>query len=248
MNRTISSIIKHSERKIKKEPTKVTLIPSGSTLLNLALSGRTSGGFATRKVANIIGDSHSGKTLLALTMLAEICTRPEFDKHKLIYDDAEAALEFDIEKLFGKMLYERLIVKKASNTVEEFQYKILTQLNKGKPIIYILDSLDAVDSEDDIKKTDEEMRAREKGLKAKGSYGMSKPKKMSEMFRKLVRKLKETNSFLVIISQTRDNINPMSFTPKTRSGGRALEFYSSFIIWLGVAKKHKKHDRMVGID
>jgi len=82
--------------------------------------------------------------------------------------------------------------------------------------------------------------ARKKGTKAKGTYAMSIPKKASSLLRNITRHLKTTKSILIIISQTRDNINPMSFETKTRSGGRALKFYAFHEIWLAVAGKIKK--------
>lgn len=254
--RTVRSISKHYEKQLVESNKTYKLISSGSTLLNLALSGMSKGGFATGKVANIIGDSHSGKTLLSLTILAEMAKSSRFDDYLFIYDDVEAALEFDVAKIFGQKVKDRILPPqydedrepRSSDTIEEFQYNVMQLLKGDKPFIYILDSLDALDSDDDVKKMDENIIARQKGNKEKGSYNMSKPKKMSEMFRRIVRKLKKGNSLLIVVSQTRDNINPMSFQTKTRSGGRALEFYSSFIMWMAVAKKHKKHDRMVGID
>jgi len=81
--------------------------------------------------------------------------------------------------------------------------------------------------------------------------GMQKAKHMSIMLRLIAGALKKTNSLLIIISQTRDNLDPMSFTKKKRSGGRALEFYCSYESWLAVTGKitTKVNDklRMLGI-
>jgi hypothetical protein len=71
----------------------------------------------------------------------------------------------------------------------------------------------------------------------------------SEILRVIKGGMKETNSLLFIISQTRDNIGfGAMFTPKVRTGGRALKFYCSHEIWLAVGKKHKKKGLEVGAD
>jgi recombination protein RecA len=235
-------------------PAKVKHLSTGSTLLNLGVSDQVFGGFGLGKIVNIIGDSSSGKTTLAWSLLAEAAHKKRFDNHVLIYDDVEAACEHDVVKLFGQVTADRVRPPRGtreeprgSSTVEEFQLSIHSYLKKGKPFVYILDSLDALTSDDEEERMEAKVKAYEKGTKPKGSYGMAKPKAMSEMLRQIVRKLRDSDSLLVIISQTRDNINPMSFTPKTRSGGRALEFYASHILWTAVAGKIKKLEQAIGI-
>ena len=73
------------------------LIPSGSIMLNLACSDRWDGAWKPGRIVNIIGDSSSGKTLLALSMFGEMGLREKFDEYRFIYDDAEHALDFDLE-------------------------------------------------------------------------------------------------------------------------------------------------------
>jgi hypothetical protein len=81
-------------------------VPTGCTLYNLALSDKYNGGYALGKVANTIGDSSAGKSILALTTFAEAARLRKFKDYDLVYDDAEAADEFNKVKLFGpKMRY-----------------------------------------------------------------------------------------------------------------------------------------------
>lgn len=229
-------------------------LSTGSTLLNLAVSDRAGGGYGLGKIVNAIGDSSSGKSMLAMTALAEASIRKRFDNYRLIYDDVEAAMEFNLRRLFGPRLCDRIRPPKGtwdepivSESIEDFQATIHRLLDKGKPFIYVLDSLDALDSDDDADRLRDNLKARAKGKEAKGSYGMAKPKLMSQMLRQIVRKIKHTDSLLIVISQTRDNINPMSFSPKTRSGGKALEFYSSHIFWTAVKGSFKKSREKIGI-
>jgi recombination protein RecA len=52
---------------------------------------------------------------------------------------------------------------------------------------------------------------------------------------------------LIVVSQTRENLNPFAFQPKVRSGGKALKFYSSVEMWLAVKERHKTDEREIGI-
>lgn len=228
--------------KVKSEPKSSILIPTGSTLLNLACSDNAYGGFGSGKVVNIIGDSHAGKTMLALTVCAEMCHDARFDDYLMKYRDVEAALAMDIPGLFGQKTADRLLTSDnddVPDTVEDFGDEVESLCEKPRPFIYVLDSLDALDTIADKKKSKELRVAREKGTDTSGSYEMSKPKQMSGLFKRIVRAIKHTDSLLIVVSQTRSNIGNM-FNPKTRSGGLALEFFSSHIMWLAIVGRIMK--------
>ena len=242
--------------KLVPEVESKAVVPSGSIMLNLACSNTYRAAYQLGRMVNLIGDSSSGKTYLALEMLAQICQRPEFDDYRIIFDDAESALSMDIKELFGPELDERmefpwykkkikdpatgkrtlLMEYSASETVEDFHLNVRDALKNGK-CIYVLDSFDALTSEQDEEKVEDQMKAREKGEDTTGSYRMAKPKRASEMFQDVISKLQNTESFLLIISQTRANVEPGSFEKRTRSGGKALKFYASHEIWLAVKAK-----------
>lgn len=223
------------------------LIDSGCTLLNLACSDCEHGAFLPGKYVNLIGDSSSGKTLLALTMLAILAEKAEYDEYDIIYDGAEVGNQFDVGKIFGANLASRLRTDVCSRTIESFQNNIVTLLKSGKPFIDTLDSFDGLTSSAELARFYEEAakRAAEAGdlelmKEAKGSYKTEKAKIASEILRVIAQLLEETQSFLLIISQTRDNIGFGSmFKPKTRSGGNALKFYAEHEIWLSVGKAIK---------
>jgi len=226
------------------EENKTLLIPSGNTLLNLACSDNYKGAYGAGKVINIIGDSSSGKSFLALSCLAECSVNKDFDDYDLYYDDAEDALEFDIEKLFGKKLLARLILSSNSNTIEGFYGNIIRVIKKKVPFIYILDSLDSVSSIEEQKRAE----TYGKGKVPDGSYKMEKPKLVSELLRVITRDIKQTKSLVMIVSQTRDNIGfGAMFSPKVRSGGKALKFYSCHEMWLAIRSSIKEKNREVGI-
>jgi hypothetical protein len=250
--KTIAKRVKRVRR--PKDRRKLLLLPSPSTLFNCACSDNPFGAFDVGHPVNIIGDSSSGKSIFALSMMAEIFYSPIMKKHnfRFIYDDAENANTFDMHYLFGEEFAEAVEAPEwdeeldeplPSRTIEDFHCNVCDALEGDRPVIYVLDSFDSVDSEQDIKKTEEMRMARKKGNKMKGDYGMSKPKKASQLLRNICGRLKRTKSLLIIISQTRDNINPISFEKKTRAGGRALKFYCHHEIWLAMAGKlmSKKH-------
>lgn len=256
-------IIEAAQNTKKPEPEKIArCLSSGSTLLNLACTNTAGGAFPEGKYIFFVGDSASGKTFLSMTCFAEAVRNPAFKNYRLIYDNVEDGCLLDLGALFGKTVAKRIEspaqdedgLPRNSSTVEEFYYNLddaLLQSKKdGKPIVYILDSMDGLSSASEEEKFQESKEAFEKGKVASGSYGDGKAKKNSEGLRKAIKGLRETGSILIIICQTRDNIG-VGFATKTRSGGRALRFYSTLEIWLAVKNKIKKNvrgkDREIGI-
>lgn len=222
-----------ADREVKEEK----LIPTGSTLLNLALSDNPKGGFYLGTISNIIGDSAAGKTFLLWTVFAEIVYDKKFKGYELDYDEPESSLAFNIRRLFGKKVEERVNLDSVSESVEGWHDNVMARATDTKPFIYGLDSLDAICDEDEI---DRDIR--------KGSYGAKKPKLVSEIMRKIVQNVKGTLSSVFIISQTRDNIGVMFGDKKTRSGGKALKFFCTHELWLAVKGPIKRKDRNVGVE
>lgn len=249
MGKKVKKVLKSFKKMVKKKPKKqknILLIPTGSTTLNLECSGTVEGAFQAGKLVNLIGDSSSGKSFISLSSLAECSIDERFDAYRLIYDDVEAANEFDIEELFGSPLHKRLELKHRSSTIEEFNDKIAHCLDENVPFIYVLDSFDALTSEAFKEKDDANRKKRDKGQDTTGSYGDGKARIFSDFCKNRIRDLKDTKSLLIIISQTRDNIGfGARFNPKTRSGGNALRFYSCHEIWLDCTKKIKKGKRIL---
>ena len=220
------------------------LLSTGATLLDLACSDSAFGGFAAGRMVNLIGDSSSGKTFIAMTMLAEAARCSQFKDYDLIFDDAESAMSFDQTKLFGAKAAKRIKEppRGSSHTIEDFKHNMLDLIDEEKPFVYILDSFDSLTSEAELARA----KKTQKGGEA-GSYGMEKAKGASEMLRIITNGLKDTKSFLLIISQTRENISAMSFATKTRAGGKALKFYATHEIWTAVIRRLKKRERTIGV-
>lgn len=213
------------------------LVSTGSTLLNLALSDNPKGGFLLGRIVNIIGDSAAGKTFLLWSIFAEAVYDKRFKDHDLIYDEPEASLEFNIDRLFGEVVSQRVRTDVNSESVEDWHDNVVSFAKEKNPFIYGLDSLDAISSEEEIER---DVR--------KGTFGASKPKLIGEILRKIVQNVNKTNSIVFVISQTRDAIGVMFGDKKTRSGGKALKFFSSHELWLAVKGHIKRKERDVGVN
>ncbi len=238
---------KHKRKKLSSSD----FLSTGSTLLNLALTSKPNCGFVKGKYHFIVGDSISGKTFLSLTCLAEASNNPQFKKYRFIYDNAEGGALIDKEKFFGSKVAARMQPPERafaqsgpeaaiySTTIEEFYYHIDDALKKGKPFIYILDSMDSLSSKSEEDKFQDQKDASRKGKTVAGSYGDGKAKKNSAGIRQLLGPLDKSGSILIIINQTRDNIG-FGFEKKTRSGGHALRFYATWEIWSSIKSKISK--------
>ena len=232
------------------------LLPTGSTLLNLACSDNPFGGFLKGKYYWLVGGSTSGKTFFSMTCFAEACSHPSFKNYRIIYDNVEDGMLMDVDRLFGSEVKRKIEAPATdkdgdvmSFSIEDFQYNVDDAIKKGKPFIYVLDSMDSLSSHAEVKKFEEHKKAHREDKKSPGSYGDGKAKKNSEGLRKIINGLKKTGSILIIISQTRADLG---YGPSTKkpSGGEALKFYACLEIWTAVlgsvGKTVKGKDRKIG--
>jgi len=219
----VSSAIK--ERSKAKTEQSRGLISTGSTMLNLALSGDPFGGYALGTVVHIIGDTHAGKSLLALCMMAEAAHNKKLDKYKLVYEEPESAMMFDVADMFGEKTKDRVefIPPKKDRASPRTVQNWHDDLMKWKtPFVWVTDSFDALSSEDDLKQESP----------TKGGWHTEKASVSSQLFPKMVGRIEASDSVFLWISQTRDNIGVTFGNPKTFSGGNAIKFYRSYEIWL----------------
>jgi RecA/RadA recombinase len=270
----IAAAIKHKVRASKSKEKKPLGLSTGSTLLNLAISGRSSVGLLSGHYYFFVGDSASGKTFAVLTSLAEACLNSAFDKYDLIYDASEQGALMDFTKFFGKKMASRVQAPgrdpdggpSHSATIEEFYFNVQDAIDREKPFIYVLDSMDGLTSEDESKKFEANKKLYRKAVAKqwrakmgddessspedamKGSYGDGKAKKNSANLRRVISSLHKSDSILVVINQTRDNIGAKGpfADKKTRSGGHALRFYATVEMWSSIRERIKKKVR--GVD
>lgn len=209
--------------------------PSGSTLLNLALSDDPYGGYVFGTIANIIGDRSSGKTFLSWNLFAEINSiKKQFDKCSLNYDDVEQRLRIAVERMFGKDILNRVDLL-GTEVIEDFYLSVMDKVKKKKPFVYILDSFDALSDREEAKRKE-----------LKKDYP-AKTILLTEMLRKIKGNIRNTNSFLSIVSQVRENLGVVIGPSKKRAGGKALGHYCDYEQWLSQRGLVKRKDLEVGV-
>jgi len=220
-----------------RAPPSVSFISTGCTLLDCVLAG----GWAEHRIANIVGDKSTGKTLLAIEAAANFIHK--YPDSRVWYNEVESAFDIPYAEVLG-LPVSRVHFIEGCDTVEDF-FEDLTKCifkaeRRGKPVLYILDSLDALSDRDEQKRK-----------MGEGTYGTAKAKLMSQLFRRLVRRLKTSLVTVIIISQVRANIGVTFGRNTTRTGGKALDFYASQILYLsqmGVIKKTRRGvERAVGV-
>jgi protein RecA len=213
-------------------------------MLNLALTGHPLKGWPVGRVSNVVGDKSSGKTLLAIEAASLFLENPpQGVAPRVEYMEAEAAFDEEYAKKLG-LDTDRVNFSRGLDTVEQMFDKMDNVIDSIKgtnqQALCIVDSLDALSSKAEM----------ERGMD-EGTYGMEKQKKLGEMFRKCIRRWETANMHIMIISQIRENIGAMPFAPKyRRSGGKALDFYASHVLWLAETGKLKTSDKsmVIGID
>jgi len=228
---------KLTHRKKKHIITSADFLSTGSTLLNLACTDHPNRGFKKGHYYLVVGTSQSGKTFLTLTCLAEAARNSNFKDYRFIHDDAERGALMDIHRFFGEGVAKRLKTRH-SYTIEDFYYSLDTAIKKGRPFIYILDSMDSLSSKFEISKFQKQKKAHQEDKETAGSMGDGKAKVNSGNLRRAMSDLERTGSILIIINQTRDKLT--GFGGKTRSGGHAMQFYATLEIWSDVKTRIKK--------
>lgn len=225
------------------------LVPTGSTMLNLACADNTDGGFMLGGVVTTPGQSSAGKTIMALTCLAECSINARFDTYELILDDSEERLAFDIGYLFGERVKNSIIPPPLGNSkhIQAFESNLMTLKKQNKKCIYVLDSFDALSSLEELEKEMKKALAMAKSDEAvkalTGSFNAEKAKIAGQTLRMVNDYLEASNSLLLIIQQRRQKMNAGPFgDPWTTSGGEAPEYYSNHRIWyskIGAIKDNK---------
>lgn len=222
------SILTHKTTERVLQPS--DFLSMGLTLGNLSAYGRTNGGLVKGYIYRLIGKSQSSKTFLAKTILAEAAINPNFANYELIYDDIEnGGRLLKTLKFFGGILANRMSAPAFekgtkrplfTRTLDDFYRRVNLRLDKGKPFIWIPDSLDALNS--DVTKMSD-----------------GKAKMHSQELRRLLGGLEETGSILIMIQHAKVNMGSV-FGGNVTTGGASPEFYSTLDIWLSKMDTIKK--------
>lgn len=184
----------------------VEAIPTGALSLDVALG---IGGIPKGRIIEIFGPESSGKTTLALHMIAE-CQKLGGEA---AFIDAEHALDPVYAKHLGVDI-DDLIVSQP-DTGEQALEIVEALVRSGAIDIIVVDSVAALVPKAEI---DGDMGDAHVGLQAR---------LMSQALRKLAGVLNKSNTAIIFINQLREKVGIMFGNPETTPGGRALKFYSS---------------------
>lgn len=184
----------------------VESVPTGSLSLDLALGV---GGIPKGRIVEIYGPESSGKTTVALHMVAEVQKQGGIAG----FIDAEHALDPIYAKNIGVNIDELYISQPDSG--EQAMEITETMVRSGAVDIVIVDSVAALVPKQEI---DGEMGDSHVGLQAR---------LMSQALRKLTSVINKSNCTVIFINQLREKIGVMFGNPETTTGGRALKFYAS---------------------
>ena len=227
MERTIkpkkTSAITDEIKKVVKQPKPKTdktfdgnteiMISTGSTLLDLAISGgrKRGGGIPAGIFVEIFGPNSAGKTVL----LCEIAGEVQRQGGEIMFQDTEGRLDLQFADIFDAKISDKnyanpKLVKEMFQSVEDWEPKEKPNVVNG----IFIDSLAALST------------SLEMDNKEGDKMGMKRAKDFSEGFRKACLILSEKNRLMVASNQIRDNTDQGGITV-TAPGGRAPGFYAS---------------------
>ena len=203
----------------------VETVPTGSLSLDLALG---LGGVPRGRIVEIYGPESSGKTTVALHMIAEVQKRGGIAG----FIDAEHALDPVYAKNIGVDIDELYISQPDSG--DQALEITETMVRSGAMDIVVIDSVAALVPKQEI---EGDMGDSHVGLQAR---------LMSQALRKLTPVISKSNCVVIFINQLREKVGVMFGNPETTTGGRALKFYSSIRLDVRRTETLKQGGEMVG--
>ena len=206
-------------------PTMENVISTGCLSLDVALGV---GGVPRGRVVEIYGPESSGKTTLALHIIAEAQKAGGF----AAFIDAEHAVDPDYSKKLGVKTEELLISQ--PDTGEQALEICETLVRSGALHVIVIDSVAALVPRAEL---EGDMGDSHMGLQAR---------LMSQALRKLTGTVSRSNTTVIFINQIREKIGVMFGNPETTPGGRALKFYSSVRMEIRRITTIKDGGEMVG--
>ncbi|WP_295743629.1 recombinase RecA [uncultured Oscillibacter sp.] len=203
----------------------VDYIPTGSLALDVALG---IGGLPKGRIIEIYGPESSGKTTLALHVVAEAQKRGG----EAAFVDAEHALDPTYARALGVKVEDLLISQ--PDTGEQALEITEALVRSGAIDVIVVDSVAALVPRAEI---EGEMGDSYVGLQAR---------LMSQALRKLTGAIGKTNTIVIFINQLREKVGVMYGNPEVTTGGRALKFYSSVRIDVRRIETLKNGSEMIG--
>ncbi|MGH6784047.1 MAG: recombinase RecA, partial [Sphingomicrobium sp.] len=201
------------------------VISTGSISIDYALG---IGGMPRGRVVEIFGPESSGKTTLALQVIAEA----QRAGGMAAFVDAEHALDAQYAKKLGVDL-DNLLVSQPDNGEQALEI-VEVLVRSGSVDVVVVDSVAALVPRAEI---EGEMGEAQMGLQAR---------LMSQALRKLTANIKRSNTLVIFINQIRMKIGVLFGNPETTTGGNALKFYSSVRIDIRRIGSIKKGEEVIG--
>ncbi|MEK7609812.1 MAG: recombinase RecA [Patescibacteria group bacterium] len=208
-----------------KPKVNVNAIPTGSLGLDWALG---IGGMPRGRVIEIFGPESSGKTTLALHVVAEAQKRDGV----CAYIDAEHAMDPEYATKLGVKINDLLISQ--PDTGEQALEIVDSLVRTGKMDVIVIDSVAALTPRAEI---EGDMGAHHVGAQAR---------LMSQALRKLTAIVAKSKTVIIFINQIRMQIGVMFGNPETTSGGKALKFYASVRLDIRRIAQIKKGEEIMG--
>ena len=203
----------------------IETVPTGSLSLDIALG---LGGVPKGRIVEIYGPESSGKTTVALHMVAEVQKRGGIAG----FIDAEHALDPAYAKNIGVDI-DNLYISQPDCGEQALEITE-TMVRSGAVDIVIVDSVAALVPKAEI---DGDMGDAHVGLQAR---------LMSQALRKLTAVISKTNCIVIFINQLREKVGVMFGNPETTTGGRALKFYSSVRLDVRRTESLKQSGEVIG--
>ena len=203
----------------------VETVPTGSLSLDIALGA---GGVPKGRIVEIYGPESSGKTTVALHMVAEVQKRGGIAG----FIDAEHALDPVYARNIGVDI-DNLYISQPDNGEQALEITE-TMVRSGAVDIVIVDSVAALVPKAEI---EGDMGDSHVGLQAR---------LMSQALRKLTSVVSKTNCIVIFINQLREKIGVMFGNPETTTGGRALKFYASVRLDIRKGQPIKDGEDIIG--
>ena len=205
--------------------TPIACISTGSISIDYALG---IGGMPRGRVVEVYGPESSGKTTLALQVIAQA----QLGGGMAAFVDAEHALDAKYAQNLGVNL-ENLLVSQPDNGEQALEIVELLIRSNGVDVV-VVDSVAALVPKAEI---EGEMGDAQMGLQAR---------LMSQALRKLTGAVSKSKTCLIFINQLREKIGVMFGNPETTTGGRALKFYASVRVDIRRIASIKDGDQVVG--
>lgn len=203
----------------------IETVPTGSISLDIALG---LGGVPKGRIIEVYGPESSGKTTVALHMVAEVQKRGGIAG----FIDAEHALDPVYARNIGVDI-DNLYISQPDNGEQALEITE-TMVRSGAVDIVIVDSVAALVPKAEI---DGDMGDSHVGLQAR---------LMSQALRKLTAVISKSNCIVIFINQLREKVGVMFGSPETTTGGRALKFYSSIRLDVRKIESLKQAGEFVG--